>query len=211
VGRCLRGFRNGADGCEESNGKGRACRGSTPTTQGGAPQGSRTESSPDQVGGEAGQEEADGGCDAKKKLTAPAVAKKAPKKTAVPKRLKKRFKVDGLVKREGNSFDHTKAVHNVLMAAWTDRLMMSSDRARALSTALGIAFSCGLVTTLCGPTFGRQVLITEKGIDFLNCSLGPSAHKALYTKKERAVHGGDVAGASQNHQPNNSDAEGLRG
>jgi hypothetical protein len=124
-------------------------------------------------------------------------AKKAPKKTAASKRIKKRFKVDGLVKREGNSFDHTKAVHNVLLAAWTDRLMMSSDRARALSTALGIAFSCGLVTTLCGLTFGRQVLITNKGIDFLMWSLGPSAQKALHTKKKRAVHGGDVAGAIQ--------------
>jgi hypothetical protein len=142
------------------------------------------------------------GADAKKKPTAPAVAKWAPKKTVAPK---KRFKVDGLVKREGNSFDHTKAVHNVLMAAWTDRLMMSSDRARALSTALGIAFSCGLVTTLCGLTFGRQVLITNKGIDFLNWSLGPSAQKALYTKKKRAVHGGDVAGAIQDYQPNNID------
>jgi hypothetical protein len=130
--------------------------------------------------------------------------KKAPKKTAAPKRLKKRFKVDGLVKREGNSFDHTKAVHNLLMAVWTDRLMMSSDRARALSTALGIAFSCGLVTTLCGLTFGRQVLITNKGIDFLNWSLGPSAQKALHTKKKRAVHGGDVAGAIQDYQPNNN-------
>jgi hypothetical protein len=137
-------------------------------------------------------------------------AKNASKKTAVPKRIKKRFKVDGLVKREGNSFDHTKAVHNVLMAAWTDRLMMSSDRARALSTALGIAFSCGLVTTLCGLTFGRQVLITNKGIDFLMWSLGPLAQKALYTKKKRAVHGGDVAGAIQDHQPNNNDAEGVR-
>jgi hypothetical protein len=142
---------------------------------------------------------------AKKRPTATADAKKAPKKTAVPKRLKKRFKVDGLVKREGHSFDHTKAVHNVLMAAWTDRLMMSSDRARALSTALGIAFSCGLVTTLCGLTFGRQVLITNKGIDFLIWSLGPSAQKALHTKKKRAVHGGDVAGAIQDYQPNNND------
>jgi hypothetical protein len=93
-------------------------------------------------------------------------AKKAPKKTAASKRIKKRFRVDGVVKRQGNSFDHTKAVHNVLMVAWTDRLMMSSDQVRALSTALGIAFSCGLVTTLCGLTFGRQVLITNKGIDF---------------------------------------------
>jgi hypothetical protein len=142
---------------------------------------------------------------AKKPPTAVSDAKKAPQKTAVPKRIKKRFKVDGLVKREGNSFDHTKAVHNVLIAAWTDRLMMSSDRARALSTALGIAFSCGLVTTLCGLTFGRQVLITKKGIDFLNWSLGPSAHKALYTKKKRAVHGGDVAGAIRDYQPNNND------
>jgi hypothetical protein len=142
---------------------------------------------------------------AKKRPTAVTEADKALKKTAAPKKIKKRFKVDGLVKREGNSFDHTKAVHNVLMAAWTDRLMMSSDRARALSTALGIAFSCGLVTTLCGPTFGRQVLITEKGIDFLNWSLGPSAQKALYTKKKRAVHGGDVAGAIQDYQPNNND------
>jgi hypothetical protein len=91
------------------------------------------------------------------------------------------------------------------MAAWTDRLMMSSDRARALSTALGLAFSCGLVTTLCGLTFGRQVLITKKGIEFLNWSLGPSAQKGLYTKKKRAVHGGDVAGAIQDRQPNNND------
>jgi hypothetical protein len=142
---------------------------------------------------------------AKKRPTATADAKKAPKKTAAPKGLKKRFKVDGLVKREGNIFDHTKAVHNVLMAAWTDRLMMSSDRARALSTALGIAFSCGLLTTLCGLTFGRQVLITNKGIDFLIWSLGPSAQKALHTKKKRAVHGGDVAGAIQDYQPNNND------
>jgi hypothetical protein len=142
---------------------------------------------------------------AKKHPTATADAKKAPKKTAAPKRLKKRFKVDGLVKRDGNSFDHTKAVHNVLMAAWTDRLMMSSDRARALSTALGIAFSCGLVTTLRGLTFGRQVLITNKGIDFVHWSLGPSAQKALHTKKKRAVHGGDVAGAIQDYQPNNND------
>ncbi len=142
---------------------------------------------------------------AKKRPTAPSDAKKAPKKTAVLKRIKKRFKVDGLVKRERNGFDHTKAVHNVLMAAWTDRLMMSSDRARALSTALGIAFSCGLVTTLCGLTFGRQVLITNKGIDFLMWCLGPSAQKALHTKKKRAVHGGDVAGASQDYQPNNND------
>jgi hypothetical protein len=142
---------------------------------------------------------------AKKRPTAPSDAKRAPKKTATPNGIKKRFKVDGLVKREGHSFDHTKAVHNVLMAAWTDRLMMSSDRARALSTALGIAFSCGLVTTLCGLTFGRQVLITNKGIDFLMWSLGPSAHKALYTKKKRAVHGGDVAGGSQDYQPNNND------
>jgi hypothetical protein len=142
---------------------------------------------------------------AKKRPTATADAKKAPKKTAAPKRLRKRFKVDGLVKREGNSFDHTKAVHNVLMAAWTDRLMISSDRARALSTALGIAFSCGLVTTLCGLTFGRQVLITEKGIEFLNWSLGPSAQNALYTKKKRALHGGDVAGAIEGYQPNNND------
>jgi hypothetical protein len=138
--------------------------------------------------------------------TAEKPAKKRPtatadtKKTAAPK---KRFKVDGLVKREGNSFDLTKAVHNVLMAAWTYRLMMSSDRARALSTALGIAFSCGLVTTLCGLTFGRQVLITNKGIEFLMWSLGPSAQKALHTKKKRAVHGGDVAGAIQDYQPNN--------
>jgi hypothetical protein len=64
---------------------------------------------------------------AKKRPTATADAKKAPKKTAAPKRLKNRFKVGGLVTREGNTFDHTKAVHNVLMAAWTDRLMMSSD------------------------------------------------------------------------------------
>jgi hypothetical protein len=141
---------------------------------------------------------------AKKRSTATADAKKAPRKTAAPKRLKRRFKVDGLVKREGHSFDHTKAVHNVLMAAWTYRLMMSSDRARALSTALGIAFSCGLVTTLCGLTFGRQVLITNKGIDFLMRSLGPSAQKALHTRKKRAVHGGDVAGAIQDYQPNNN-------
>jgi hypothetical protein len=139
---------------------------------------------------------------AKKRPTAVTEAKKAPKKTAAPK---KRFKVDGLVKREGNSFDHTKAVHNVLMAAWTYRLMMSSDRARALSTALEIAFSCGLVTTLCGLTFGRQVLITNKGVEFLMWSLGPSAQKALHTKKKRAVHGGDVAGAIQDYQPNNND------
>jgi hypothetical protein len=142
---------------------------------------------------------------AKKRPTATADSKKAPKKTAAPKRLKKRFKVDGLVKRDGHCFDHTKAVHNVLMAAWTERLMMSSDRARALSTALGIAFSCGLITTLCGLTFGRQVLITNKGIDFLMWSLGPSAQKALCTKKKRAVHGGDVAGAIQDYQPNNND------
>jgi hypothetical protein len=147
---------------------------------------------------------------AKKRPTAAADAKKAPKKTAAPKRLKKRFKVDGLVKREGHSFDHTKAVHNVLMAARTDRLMMSSDRARALSTALGIAFSCGLITTLCGLTFGRQVLITNKGIEFLMWSLGPSAQRALYTKKKRAVHVGDVAGAIRDYQPNNNDTEGLR-
>jgi hypothetical protein len=45
---------------------------------------------------------------AKKRPTATADAKKTSKKTATPKRLKKRFKVDGLVKRDGNRFDHTR-------------------------------------------------------------------------------------------------------
>lgn len=45
--------------------------------------------------------------------------------------------------------------------------MVSSNLARQLSTAVGIAASSGFITTKRGPLFGRQWLITKKGLQWL--------------------------------------------
>lgn len=54
-----------------------------------------------------------------------------------------------------------------LTECWEGRVTISSDTARKYSTAVGIAASCGFVTTKRGQKFGRVWLITPRGLRWL--------------------------------------------
>jgi hypothetical protein len=60
----------------------------------------------------------------------------------------------------------------VLVECWINRVMVSSNLARELSAAVGIAASCGYITARRGRAqlFGRQWLITKKGLGWLDDS-----------------------------------------
>jgi hypothetical protein len=58
-------------------------------------------------------------------------------------------------------------VREVLTHAWRDKLYVQSNLARRLAVAIGIAASCGWITTKHGPLFGRQWFITSKGLKWL--------------------------------------------
>jgi hypothetical protein len=55
----------------------------------------------------------------------------------------------------------------VLTRCWRDKVMVSSNLARSLSTAVGMAASIGFITTKVGPLFTRQWHITKKGLEWL--------------------------------------------
>lgn len=55
----------------------------------------------------------------------------------------------------------------MLTTAWKGTLYVQSNLARELAIAIGIAASCGWITTKHGPLFGRQWYITSKGLKWL--------------------------------------------
>src|SRR5712664_1937925 len=59
------------------------------------------------------------------------------------------------------------ALKELLTQCWRDKVMVSSNIARTLATAVGIAASCQYITTKVGPLFTRQWHITKKGLEWL--------------------------------------------
>jgi hypothetical protein len=74
--------------------------------------------------------------------------------------------------------EYTDPLSKVLVECWINRVMVSSNLARELSAAVGIAASCGYITTRRGrgELFGRQWLITRKGLEWLDDSEKAATH-----------------------------------
>jgi len=83
--------------------------------------------------------------------------------------------------------NNTTPLRRLLLACWKHRVMLSSDLARELSTAVGIAASCGYITTRCGGIFCRQWLVTRRGLEWLDRELGPANRRAMASKRKRSV------------------------